>query len=694
MNLVAKLREAILYRRTPQTSVFFGRSFLALRLFALALLLPIPLLFGYRPLLALETIEEIRAGDEEFARGDYRKSLTHYISATKQNPNSTVAFIGYGNASLELRSYPDARLAFEKALSLSPNHPQAIAGIGLVTVREGNPQEAKVYLEKESKTHSRNPEILLALAETYEALGKPELALYKLDSILKETQIHPALLERKIHLLLEQKQYVSAQTEAQKYIQLFPNSPTGYRLLGRILSLVAYQSPNGSKTAEHAFRDAMQAFETALVLREEDEKTLYHRTKLKIWKDGESRTESITDLRQLIERQPENWEYRFIYATLSMEKSSLTQAELDQTELAFIQYLKSHDLDEISRFRMENFAIRFLAPESRFRKKLGAYRMERYKSEKNSLQFQSSLYHLWRAEELVATAPDTVQARMDAYREGTDLFRFVNLLSAIVQEDPANYKAQNQLEYAVSISKKSLEYREGLARPTKQGLIYKDLSSTPKIAILDFQPDVPMDYRIHLPRTIRQSVEMALFNLGGVRLASPSETIELEKIIRSSRQGSFNSYHQGYFFNASESPSYPTGIRYIGIGKTIDSRNSLQIEFTIYDRVSGKYSEPIRLRSVGRSNLANLSMSLAHKIKNYLPKEGKILKVKKEGVLVNLGTNHQLTKKSKIRFLRNGREIMNGEILELGTSLCLVRPHSLDWERDLATEDFVIADPN
>lgn len=646
------------------------------------------ILFLSYQLHSLETIEEIQEGDRNFENRNYKKALTHYLTAKKQNPNSTNALIGYGRTSLALGSNHDARTAFEKALQLTPDNPSAIAGMGRVLVQEEKLKESRSFLESALQKNPNQIEIILSLSETYEAMGKTELAIYKLENLRSRTT-DILLTEKLCNLLINQSKLLRAKELSEDLIQKNNESILGYRLLGKTLTMLSYASNPSSKEAEEYFADAMDAFATALSLNEKDEDSIFWRAKLKLWKSNSYREDAIKDLQMLSVRYPDNYQYSYMLSSLLAEKQKLSSDETALGEKGFKRFITKHDLDEVARFTAEDFAIRFLPQESDFRKFLGQYRLERHKSERNSLHYDSSLFHLWRARELLPNNKDTMQSLLDAYRNGTNLPVFVNLLSRVVKNDPDNFKAQNKLEYAVTMSKKTLEYREGYLIPGNMSLEYQDPISSPKVLLLDFTPSEKMGYKINLPNIINQSIHLALNNISGVHLANSSEELSVRKSIVENKQSSYNPYHPSVYFDINESPSYPEEVRFLGIGNIQDDNNSLQIEFKIYDRKTGKFFKTIKLRAKGRSSLSFIAMSLAKKIKESLPKEGHILKVKKEGVLINLGNRNMITKKSKILFSRNNKKVMEGEILELGETISLVRPLNLNWERNLATGDSV-----
>ncbi|MCC5813184.1 MAG: tetratricopeptide repeat protein [Leptospira sp.] len=651
----------------------------------IAILLSLVICLGFS--VSAETLEDIKLADEFYQSQNYRKALTHYLNALESNPNSTTALVGYGYTSLALNSLNDANQAFKKALKLDSKNTKAMSGIGLVLLKQDKGVEARNYLESELKNKSYDQNLLLALAEVYEGLGKPDLATYKLESARSISEFDLPMLEKLGELYIQQNKLNRAESISEEIIQKNSDSLVGYRLLGKSKTILAYRSNPSTRQAEQLFSQAESAFNSALVISKDDEKTLLWKAKLYLWKSGSYRLEAEQIFRDLKSRFPENIIYSFFIANISYEKNNQSKTDKLIGEKAFTEILKNNDLDEISRFQAEEYALENFPTESTFRKKLGLYRQERYIAEKNSLNYQSSLFHLWRARDLIPNHPQTRALLMDAYKNNSDLVEFINLLSQIVKDDPGNFKVQNRLEYSVNASKKTLEYKEGYFSPTSRNITFKNPSTIPKLVVLDFHPQDEISEKIHSPTMMRLALNLSLRNQSGIRLASLQEEKSIFELIQSRKQNSYNPYHNAKFFDLNESPAYPKDVRFICIGKYKDTSKSIHIEFQIYDRLTGKFSEPIRLRAEGRSSLAFLSTSLAQKIQDFLPKEGNILRVKKEGVIINLGAKNKVSGKDKVVFLKNGKQVMEGTITQLGDIISLVKPNSLYWERELATGD-------
>ncbi|WCL48045.1 tetratricopeptide repeat protein [Leptospira sp. GIMC2001] len=636
-----------------------------------------------------ETIEEIKAGNQYYEEKNYKRALSHFIVAKNQNPNSTQALIGYGKTSLALGSASDARSAFSRVLEISTNNTEAIAGIGRVLVMEGKNQESRDYLEMALKSKRDDPILTLSLVETLEAMGKPELAVYKLDQIRPKIIWDLPLMKKLASLYINIEDSAKALKIADEIIEKHPDIDFGYTIRGQAYSLDAYKTKTDSDKSIEQFESAIKEFDTALTIRPGDENANFWKAKLLAWKQGESRKEALQIFQKLYSKYPNNMEYAYLVASLISEKNRPNEDEIRLATLAYKSILEFDDLDEIARYSAESFLIRNVPEDATLRRQLGNYRLERFQSEKNALHYETSLFHLYRARELSPRDIKTQNFLVETYKKNNDIPAFINQLVYLSKEDPKDFKIQNKLEYAVNAAKNSLEYKEGYLLPEGSGFKFQDPTSSPKLLLLDPKMDFSFGSKINFPTEITSALLLSLQNKKGIRLANDSENTEVRENIRKSNGKSYNPYNNSYSFEPNDNPYFPDTIRYIAYGIARDDDKSIQIEYKVYDRKTAKETDRILIRGNGRGSLAYVATTFAKKIKELLSVEGNIIKVKREGVIINLGRRNGLNEKSIVDFMRKNRSINEASISVLGETISLVVPKKSGWERDLATGETV-----
>jgi tetratricopeptide (TPR) repeat protein len=643
---------------------------------------------------SLETIEEIEEGNKYFQQGNYRKALTHFLSAKEQNPNSTKALLGYAKTSLALGSIRDARISYERCLVLNPKEIEAMAGIGRVLVHENKLNESRSYLENQLKQKPNDPILILSLAETFEAMNKPELAIFKLESLNKKIGLDYYLKERLGYLYLSLNQMQKSSDLAEELIQINPTLLNGFLLKGKINANLAYQSDPSSKESSTYFSQSLNSLENALVLSPKNSDAEFWMTKLLIWKGSDERKKAIEILKNLNQTQINRIQSNISLASILSEQNSLNSDDLKIAIERWKRSIEADDTNEIIRYNTESFAIKHLPEDSNLRKTLGKYRIERYNSEVNSLYYDSSIFHLIRANELLPNYPEIHNILNNYYSKFNLPAHYINLLTRQIKNDPTNFKLQNKLEYAVLSAKKSLEYREGFLFPEGPGFNFQNPSTSPKILILDFTSENGIEAILGTPRILQSALRSSILNTSGLRLATMEEENQVRTFIESRNKSSWNPYHRSVKFDINETAFFPQEIRFIGFGKSKMEENSIAIEFQLYDRKTGKFSENFKIRGSGRSSLSYITSSLISKIKKIYPIEGEVLKINKNQTIVNLGTGNGLTKNSKLEFYKGNKILGNGTIKELGEYISIVTPNFKDWERELATgEKIRLANP-
>ncbi len=95
-----------------------------------------------------------------FERVNLTAALLGYQQAVEHWPNSTKAWLGYGNAAISLKNYVTSVNAFEKATKLAPNLSGAWNNLALSYFYLGRKNEAQSAIEKALKLSPGNPAIM------------------------------------------------------------------------------------------------------------------------------------------------------------------------------------------------------------------------------------------------------------------------------------------------------------------------------------------------------------------------------------------------------------------------------------------------------------------------------------------------------------------------------------------------------
>jgi rRNA processing protein Gar1 len=121
--------------------------------------------------------------------------------------------------------------------------------------------------------------------------------------------------------------------------------------------------------------------------------------------------------------------------------------------------------------------------------------------------------------------------------------------------------------------------------------------------------------------------------------------------------------------------------------------DSITLLWQLYDRNLAKVISQGKSMEKGRDSLTAIISRVSEKIKISLPNEGKVLRVKKEGVLVSLGKRDGLKKSGTVVFQKKDKILGEAVILELGKEMSLVQPKFRDWEKEIATGEMCFIPP-
>lgn len=106
-------------------------------------------------------------------RRDYAQALAVADDIEKKQPKSPLAANLRGVVYLAKRDLPNARLSFEKALSIQPDYLPAAESLATIDIQEGKLQAARDRYDALLKKDAKNERLLLASAQLLELSGAP-----------------------------------------------------------------------------------------------------------------------------------------------------------------------------------------------------------------------------------------------------------------------------------------------------------------------------------------------------------------------------------------------------------------------------------------------------------------------------------------------------------------------------------------
>jgi tetratricopeptide (TPR) repeat protein len=225
--------------------------------------------------LALQTVsaegaQHMQAGVDAHKQGHFDVAAAEFRKATESDPNLVEAFLDLGEVCLELRDYPAATTALNRALELSPDLDAAHLQLGYALLAQGYAEMAIPHLERVHASEAlgiariETGRYLEAIADLSAARAKrpddPDLLYYlgrasgllskqTIDTLLtvhpESARAHQAMGENYFVL----RQMPQAETEYTTALQERPDLPGLHLELGLVYAGAAQWSK-----AEEAFR--------------------------------------------------------------------------------------------------------------------------------------------------------------------------------------------------------------------------------------------------------------------------------------------------------------------------------------------------------------------------------------------------------------------------------------------------------
>ncbi|PKA03644.1 hypothetical protein CH375_15780, partial [Leptospira ellisii] len=308
--------------------------------------------------------------------------------------------------------------------------------------------------------------------------------------------------------------------------------------------------------------------------------------------------------------------------------------------------------DSVSRQKAETVALTYFPENHAFRRKLGEYRMQRFRSSKNSLLFDMASHHLSSARELIPGQPEVQFQTLNEYKRTGFFPRYLNLLLLLRKKYPENEKYQYEIENLLDSMKQSVAYREGMLQITGDNLLENNGRPPPVILTYDVSDKTFKGNYPDLSALVSSSVR---------KILSLNPTVALSDVLESNRSNISSldvspenytgllPYSEPLYLKLRDNVKNGVKPRFLIYGSLKYENHSLSIEWTIKDAKHEKVLTTFRIYSKGRDFIPEAASRSAAKILTAIPPSASVLKVKDEDILINAGALDGLKKGSKIQ---------------------------------------------
>lgn len=633
------------------------------------------------------TAEYLALGEKAYREKKYRQALANFKSALDENPSSSKANLGFAKSSLALGSRVDSLNSYKKVLETDPKNKEALGGVSEIMSLEGSHDEALDLVEAGLREEPYNVILLVQRATILLRMGRSELALRRLEEAKKKINDNYEyfLLLAKAHSA--NRNYAKSIEIVDQLLRQYPENPdVFFEKANLIYQLAAKEKDKENRT--ETMHQALSYLDTALSLDPKHENSRILGVKIQIWLGKYEEAYSFT--RELLIDLPYDPAINHFNAYLANYLGDRKEATRSYTNL-----LNIDELNIVARYAIEDYVLKNSAERETLRTKLGLYRFDLFEKSNTDLEYKIANYHLNRASLLI---PEHKKLKAtvveDSYKFG-DRQKLLSYLLQERKENPDDIKISNRIENLVKKIKDTLTYMEGFS--DRDGALLPNLRSEPEIFLFDLKPEEFVPDFPDTPQVLTSSLKFALTLKPQVKIVSGEE----EKLIR---EAVVNQMGKSNFTNAVYYSSdalellnlkrrKDNMIRFVGHGTFKTNPNSISVKYNIYDRTTGKNIRNISINTFGRNRLEDFSARLADEIVANLPLTGKIIKVKKESVILNIGYKDGIRKGDIFIAEDRGRELGILKLTNLDDYISEGEFEEINWKKIIARGMTIKAGP-
>ncbi|WP_061219155.1 tetratricopeptide repeat protein [Leptospira weilii] len=612
------------------------------------------------PISSENTIQKIQEGESFLKARNYTAAYQSFSDASRSNPMSTRSLLGLADAAKHLHKDKEVFEAYNKILALEPENKTAIKGAVLA------------YARKKEYQNSLN-------------LLRPSLEIDPFDPVLAPVQIQILLEMGNYESALKKLEVSRSKFQNSKEIQILEakvNGKTGnfsksYHLWNKVLAsssddpdlffnmaslLIDWSQKSSDQEKRQKLEMASEKLERAISLYPDFEEAIDSLVRIKIWQGDFSSAASLS--RKLVSLFPQNPLYLYLKAFTEEKGADKDFSAKD----ALTEILKLDDLDSISRQKAESVALSHFPENHSFRRKLGEYRMQRFRSSKNSLLYDMASHHLASARELIPGQPEVQFQTLSEYKRTNFFPRYLNLLLFLRKKYPENQKYQFEIENLLNSMKQSIAYKEGLLEIAGDNLV-ENYGRTPPVLLLfdlsdkSYLGDYP-DLALLVSSSVRRNLSL-------------NPTVSLSEVLESVRNNpsSFDikadpyteilPYTESAFLKIKDSAKDGIKPRFLVYGSLKYENHSLHIDWTIKDSKHEKILSAFKVFSKGRDFIPEAVARSISKISAAIPPSGSVLKVKDEDIVINVGILDGLKKGNKVQIFNTSGKSGEATIEEI-----------------------------
>ena len=597
-------------------------------------------------------------GWQYLKKGEDRKAIFSFRNALRLNHNYEESILGLARAYYGMGVYDEALGLFEKVQVMNPNSGDALVWSGYILIEKGKFAQAMKFFDRALKISIEDKNAHYGIAYLYFSMNRMVWAKRKIDSILAMDPYHFDTLLLLAEIKSREKRLSEAKELARKAIDANNDSPRGYVRMAGILFRDYVFNENRDSLGE-----ALYNLNTALAVQPDSFKAnrmkgdiLFHE------KDYNGAIEYYRRALDVASTPSLLYSLGCCYDKIGNHSDALK---------SFLSALKAAPTDEILNSRLEQYLIardykighpvRILQSDENLdiaRKRMRASLAE------------DTIMYLRRTLLLNPTNHEARESLMQYYQTLDFNRLYIDELKELLHIYPDS-ATRDRLNVAVIKRRNRLYHREGYSAEMPQ-------RDVPRILVMDFFPETAFNLHPDAGTVMASDLTFVLQQFGR---QDPLGLVKRAQVEGFRTDGDYFEKSLENIQSLIKKEELPA-VDYIVYGSYVEQENRIFLEVNVMDYSKGIIINSFSLTEEGRDNLLRLCLRSARRIYESIPYKGRVLKVKEDSVIVNLGLIDGVKPDSKLIVYKYSDGFRTSRITdkliftvkEADTFVCLAEP--------------------
>ncbi len=621
-----------------------------------------------------------KAGDEARIQRQTLQALDNYRKSLQKNPAYTPALVAYGQLLYETGAVIPALANIQRAVAIEPDNKEAILTYCDLLLEFNQLPQVKELIDRQLNSTPFDPDFNFFSARLLLLEGRHYLAREKLLKILKSNPGHYRSHLLLGELYLNEKRYDKSEKHFRQAQLIKPEDPAIFILLGEN-ALRKITDRTGSLLFDEPLQP--EIFEDALgqYLNAKSYDNFHVPANLALGQiyalTGRCR-EAIAFFDAVLHINPEHTGARYYRGYCSK----------DYAATEYPAMLKLYENNDILRHSYERNLL--AAQPRRENPEIVAQASEHLRLAKNLAarnQINKALYEMRMAVNLFPAFIEAREQLLEHYRAQGD-FTFYEQELNYLRTATKRQLYTDTYELYINERRKKLYYKEGFPDPLS-------LASRTPVYVFHF---LPQDVRTPYPdagRNLAEAIRFALERRG--RIASLPRNILKEVQDKLDKK---NYFGDGGYYNAEvaetvrelvtarlqqdnqDRPWLNRPLRYALAGDYGIIHDGIRYRARLLDLVTGLSVAEISGTHTGRGYLRDAALALAQFVENKTPFHGHIIKIGRNGIVVNLGKRDGIKRGDVLIVERQGQLLKELKVTQMD--------HDILWADVALTKDLAL----